>query len=937
MAGQQIDSSFLIYISQMADPLTCIATFLGPIYNACCAPVHAAIGETVASYLNRKRNWRALLDALGRLYAKAEKLKVNIEEEAQQLGVCNSDVEDWQKRVEKFMLLANRVVDDDSGGCAYRCRAAPKISRLLAEADCLLREGEKFSPPFTHSAPPDAVEHLADLKPTFGMDSILQKLWSQFNLEEDSVVGVYGLGGVGKTTLLKIFNNMLRQRPGDYQVVIMIEVANSETLNVVTMQRTISDRLGLLWKRNQSEKDRATFLLQVLRKKKFVMLLDAVWRKFELEDVGIPVPNSSNGCKLVVASRRHNVCAKMGAMNPIAMQCLEKKEAWDLFLSKLTNNVKAAINEDKGMYQRAEEIVNSCDGLPLALNVVGSALACSREPNEWKHAARAMTQNISRISGADKMLTVLKYSYDMLDDRDRQKECFLYCALFPDYGSINKDLLVDYWMAEGLISAEPYEGYKVISKLVSACLLQSSDTEPNSEVTMHQMIRRMGHQQASEFFVEAGKALKQAPNVQDWKKFTRISLMSNDIRDLSISPDCQRLLTLLLQNNPNLRLLGPNFFKSMSSLKVLDLSHTAIENLPDCSALSQLVYLNLSHTLVKEVPKKLCNALVELLYLNMSDTRIHELPQHLWKLQKLTHLYLGETSALSIIPRGTISKLYKLKVLNIYRSNYGIKDVDDLNLDKLEELKFLGITIYSQEVFAKLKRTDPLAISTRCLSLSCCPKITSIQLSEFKKMEHLKELHIESCSALEKLIVDHVEKEDSVKRVKILTLASLPNLVEVSFGTATHRFQDLRDLTIRSCPKLKHVSWVMRLQSLERLVISDCDGLEELVLEEEKAAATTASPLVHSMNGGLIVEGRDELPRLRIMELKGLKSLRSIYQKGRSFPGLESIRVEGCWNLKDLPATGVPKLKQICGEVGWWEELSPETRTSSLGDCFVPI
>jgi disease resistance protein RPS2 len=151
----------------------------------------------------------------------------------------------------------------------------------------------------------------------------------------------------------------------------------------------------------------------------------------------------------------------------------------------------------------------------------------------------------------------LKYSYDKLTAT--QQQCFLYCTLFPEYGSISKEQLVDYWLAEGLLLDDCGEGYQIIHDLISACLLQTSGSM-SSKVKMHHVIRHLGlwlvKETDQKFLVQAGMALDTAPSVEEWKEATRISIMSNDIKELSLSPECRSLTTLLIQNNPNLDNLG---------------------------------------------------------------------------------------------------------------------------------------------------------------------------------------------------------------------------------------------------------------------------------------------------------------------------------------------------------------------------------------------
>jgi disease resistance protein RPS2 len=708
------------------------------------------------------------------------------------------------------------------------------------------------------------------------------------------------------------------------QVVIFIEVSNSEKLNTVEIQQTISERLNLPWNEAETVAKRAKFLVKALARKKFVVLLDDVRKKFRLDDVGIPTPDTNSQSKLILTSRYREVCFQMNAQKSlIEMQILDDDASWKLFLSKLSKDASAAVESGSQslIREHAKVIAQSCGGLPLALNVIGTAVAGLGE-GEWKSAADAIATNMDKIFGVDEMFGRLEYSFDRLTPT--QQHCFLYCTLFPEYGSISKEQLIDYWLAEGFLLNDS-EGYQIIHSLISACLLQASGSMA-SKVKMHHIIRHLGlwlvNKSGTKFLAQPGMALDHSPSAREWKEATKISIMSNNITELSFSPECKNITTLLIQNNPKLNKMSYGFFKTMSSLKVLDLSHTAITSLPECDTLVALEHLNLSHT------------------------HITRLPARLWLLKELRHLDLSVTVALEDT-LNNCSKLHKLRVLNLFRSHYGIRVVDDLNLDSLSELLFLGITIYAEDVLKKLNMPRPLAKSTHRLNLKYCAEMQSIKISDLNHMEHLEELYVESCNNLNTVVAD---ADLTTSHLQILTLSDLPSLQNVLVAPMPHNFQYIRKLIISKCPKLLNITWVRKLQMLERLVISHCDGMLVIVEDEDQYGAQMEMQehASHKQEDHTVVEtswndkGNNDFPKLRLIVLTKLKKLRSICRP-RAFQCLETLQVEDCPNLRSIPLRSMHnygKLKQICGSSDWWKNLRWENGVEEArleSKYFIPI
>uniref|UniRef100_A0A453CI03 non-specific serine/threonine protein kinase n=4 Tax=Aegilops tauschii subsp. strangulata TaxID=200361 RepID=A0A453CI03_AEGTS len=887
-----------------------------------CECLDDTAAREVASFLHLKSNWADLDKAEKLLLAVEKRVRARVTAEVDKLNLCDPQVQVWLRRVEELQLDA---IDEDYsqlrkysclGQCTIHAHQCTSISRrvleALDEANKLIEEGRRFKI-FGFKPLPKIVDPLPQIE-TFGLETMLSQLHDLFEKGDSNIIGVWGQGGVGKTTLLHVFNNDLEKKAHDYQVVIFIEVSNSETLNTVEIQQTISERLNLPWNDAEPIAKRAKFLIKALTRKRFVILLDDVRKKFQLEYVGIPTPDTNSQSKLILTTRYREVCFQMNAQRSlIEMRILGNDASWELFLGKLSKEASASVGwlgSQNDTREHAMKIAQSCGGLPLALNVIGTAVA-GLEEGEWRSAADAIATNMNNIDGVDEMFGQLKYSYKSLTPT--QQQCFLYCTLFPEYGSISKEQLVDYWLAEGLLLNDCEKGYQIIRSLVSACLLQASGSM-STKVKMHHVIRQLGlwlvNKSDTKFLVQPGMALDNAPSAGEWNEATRISIMSNNITEVSFSPNCKNVTTLLMQNNPKLNKMSYGFFRTMSSLKVLDLSHTAITSLPECATLVALEHLNLSHT------------------------HIMRLPECLWLLKELKHLDLSVTIALEDA-LNNCSKLHKLKVLNLFRSQYGIRHVDNLNLDSLKELVFLGITIYAEDVLQKLNMPRPLANSTHRLNLKNCAKMIYIKISDLNHMKHLEELYVESCYDLNTVVAD---AELTTSHLLFLTLSVLPSLESVVVAPMPHNFQYIRKLFISQCPKLLNITWVRRLRLLERLAISHCDEMLEIV-EDDHASDEQDHGMVETSRNDT---GQSDFPKLRLIVLTGLKKLRCIC-KPREFPCLETLRVEDCPNLRSIPLSfthNYGKLKQICGSVDWWEKLQWENREEVAcldSKYFIPI
>ncbi|XP_058074778.1 disease resistance protein RPS5-like [Magnolia sinica] len=594
-------------------------------------PITQLIGHVV----NLQENVDSLKNAMNELKCVRDDVKTRVEVAERQKLKRTHYVHWWLEKVEAIEGEVNAMVEESkkvtrTSWSGYQlCK---KVAMKLDDVVKLKSKVDSFNV-VAEKRLPDAIEEMPCTS-AVGMDLMLSNALGLISEDEVGIFGIYGMGGVGKTTLLKKINNEFLVRTHEFAFIIWVVV--SKELNVEKIQKDIGQRLGLSWVENESNNEtRARDIYKVLSNKKFMLLFDDIWERLDLEMIGIPHPNSQNKSKVVFTTRFEDVCGRMAADKKIRVNCLQEQESMNLFRQNVGDE---AMISHRDIPSLAMKVAKECKGLPRALITIGRAMACKKTPQEWEHAISVLSTSKppseisvlstskppSEISGMDdEMLLRLKFSYDNLGG-DLIKSCFLYCALLPEDDSISKEQLIDYWIRKGFLDGwdddldEAHnKGHDIIGRLKAACLLESGSDE-KTKVKLHDVICDLALWIASEcgekkkrYLVKAGIGLRHAPDVERWKEAERISLMNNYIKEFTGTPQCPNLLTLLLQRNQNVyfKKFHTDFFQFMPLLRVLDLSgNSLLKELPaGISNLAELRYLNLSCTGIRSLPEEIGN------------------------------------------------------------------------------------------------------------------------------------------------------------------------------------------------------------------------------------------------------------------------------------------------------------------------------------------
>ncbi|KAJ4721599.1 Disease resistance protein [Melia azedarach] len=423
------------------------------------------------------------------------------------------------------------------GFCSRNCKSSYKFGKTVFKTLQTVENlnGEGDFKVVAQTVPKKPVDERPIL-PTVGLESTFDKVWRCLTEEKARIIGIYGMGGVGKTTLLTKINNKFVEFPDKFDVVIWAVV--SKDLELEKIQDSIAKKIGLFndsWK-SKSPADKKQEIFEILSKKKIVLLLDDIWERVDLIEVGVP-PTLGGASTVIFTTRSLEVCGKMEAHESFKVECLGYEDAWRLFEEKVGKRI---LDSHPRIPELAETVAKECGGLPLALIVIGRAMACKKTPQEWEHAIEVLRSAASKFSGMERTVYChLKFSYDLLPS-DTIRFCLLYCCLFPEDYRIKIEDLMDYWICEGFLDEYDgiearNQGYSIIGTLIHACLLEEEEDEQgNNYVKMHDVIRDMAlwiasttdHEKEKEkFLVRAGVGLTEVPSIDMWKDVTRMSLI----------------------------------------------------------------------------------------------------------------------------------------------------------------------------------------------------------------------------------------------------------------------------------------------------------------------------------------------------------------------------------------------------------------------------
>eukprot|EP01018_Ginkgo_biloba_P020162 Gb_22529 [translate_table: standard] len=715
-----------------------------------------------------------------------------------------------------------------------------------------------------------------------------------FENEAANVVGVLGMGGIGKTLLLQSIYNSREVHSSFTGESFMIWLTVSQNPVIPKLQAMLCRQIHLDVGDISSEGEARWIIYTFLRGKKLLVILDDVWAGGERVLERVAGFQEGNDCiKVVVSTRDDKVLKKMGANHVLKMEALSEEQSWELFRFHAFRPCGGRLpQEEEDIEQIAKDVARECKGLPLAIKTIAVAMVGEWDRRQWQLALNQLrntdrTFYVTRPDTEKELFHRLRLSYNMLSFCLRP--CFLYCAAFPEDEEIDAEYLIQLWISEGLIRSDRFSDVEEIGRhylniLIENCLLDVCKKDWEGRVIcckMHDVLRDMAIHIAEEeerCLFRAGRNSNTLP-VQLFQRRRRISLIRNNISFLPERFNYPKLGTLLLRENRYLKHIPEGFLRNLQAVKILDLSWTDLQSLPESiGCLQNLVSLRLSRTKIWKLPRSLKD-LKRLQILDLSGCwKLKKLPSGIGNLKTLECLDLSWCWKLEFLPRA-LSDLTSLSSLKIYNcSNLAWRQELGSTQDETNSSARQMGTMEEQ----KMSLTDIGCFrQLRQLDIDCrnSATIPDDLMENFVEMRSLR-LDMRKLLALPEDMKHMANLE--ILRLKTWNLQQLPGWV--------FRFYNLRWLELSNCQNLKTLPMLERMPQLRRLQIAYCTHLRELPADFGRSAAF---PSLEDLK----LERLDMLEELPTLEMGSMSRL-------------QEFRVIRCINIRRLPE-GIERLRSL--------------------------
>ncbi|RLN31132.1 hypothetical protein C2845_PM05G17900 [Panicum miliaceum] len=345
---------------------------------------------------------------------------------------------------------------------------------------------------------------------------------------------------------------------------------------------------------------------------------------------------------VLVTTRNSDVLSQMNAVHVKEMRKLRDLDALELLLKRsFRTKDEIHVFSDIGA-----KIVQKCDGLPLAIKVIGGVLSSRSTKEEWE---RILATRWSIVGLPKDIEGPLYLSYSDLSPQ--LKQCFLWCALLPQNFKIHRDVTY-WWISEGFVKEENSGPLHNIAEdyyheLIKRNLLQARPEYIDKGIsTMHDLLRSLGQYLSRNEAVFMNGMHDHCP-----PRIRRLGV-GNAVEEIPAIEEKKSLRCLVVLHHDTCRSVKKDIFRKMVHLRILVLAGAGLQNIP--ASLGDLVLLRLldvSYNEINELPGSI-GKLTSLEFLSvLGCTKLAALPASLMRLTTISFLQI-ENTGLAQVPKG---------------------------------------------------------------------------------------------------------------------------------------------------------------------------------------------------------------------------------------------------------------------------------------------
>ncbi|KAM1118196.1 hypothetical protein FF1_042454 [Malus domestica] len=778
-----------------------------------------------------------------------------------------------------------------------------------------------------------------------GIDSKLEEIDLLLETDANDVrfIGIWGMGGVGKTTLARlVYERISHDFEGSCFLANVREVCSKDGI-VHLQKQLLSEILGenniQIWNAYSG----ITSISRCLRNKKVLLVLDDVDQLDQLEKLVKQKEWFGFGSRVVVTTRDERLLVEHGIEMVYEVKPLTQDEALFLFSRKAFKDDE--LEED--FLELSKCFINYASGLPLALKTLGSFLY-KRGRDEWKSALDKLKQAPDR-----KIIETLKISYDGLDEFE--KRIFLDIACFhkscekervieglENCGFVGARVVIEVLIEKSLlyISYNSLSMHDLIQEMAWEIVRQESYDEPGGRSRLwlpkdilHVLTKNTGSEAIEGIVLRLSKFEEAHWNPEAFTKMCKLRLL--DIHDVSLSKGPKHLpnaLKVLKWSWYPSKCLPPIF--QPDELTELSLRHSKIDHLWDgIKRLDKLKSIDLSYshnltrtpdfTSIQNLEKLVlegCTNLAKihssiaflrrLRILNLKDCKsIMSLPNKV-EMESLEVFDISGCSKVKKIPE-FVGEMKNFRRLSLSRTV--VQEIPSSVIRRsLEEIDLSGTA---------LRETESSLVSVKNLVLSNFmgsnapparswrffftfgefpAKIShpaSVVLASLKDLCFLKDLNLENCNLCEGAIPEDIGLLSSLVRLNLSGnhLVSLPASIS---GLSKLQYLNLKNCSLCEGAIPEDIGFLSSLETLNlsgnHLVslpasISGLSKLRELILDN------------CSLCEGAIPEDIGFLSSLLMLSLSGNHFV-SLPASISGLSKLQSFYLKNCKRLQQLPA-----------------------------------